>query len=249
MLTNQGLAGTTLETQVSPGNSGTSAAQLKTQNIMFVGNVPGVVASGPISLNGQTLIIKGAPFTGVPTDFTFYYKNAPVNGDTAVAEALFTKWNTTTNSRDTLAYGAGLYTNSVSAFTLATVPIVWFAAGTPDTCVMLFTYSIGGAPQVNSTFTIDDVMMVYPTGVSEPFMGNYSLYPNPANDVVNIVTKDVAADKVMIYDLTGRKVATETFNDKKAVINTALFAEGLYIYRIYDAKGNELKNSKFTVAR
>ena len=42
--------GTTLETQVSPGNSGASACQLQTQNVPFVGLLPGVIASGSITL-------------------------------------------------------------------------------------------------------------------------------------------------------------------------------------------------------
>jgi hypothetical protein len=241
--------GTTLETQVTPGNSGASACQLQTQNVPFVGILPGVISSGPIVTSGTSILVKGAPFTGTPTDYTFYYKFTPVGTDTAGTEAIFTKWNTTTNMRDTIAYGFAGITAATSTFTLGSVPILWFGVGTPDSVTVVFISSATSAPQVNTTFIIDDVTMVYPLGIAEPFMGTYNVYPNPSNDHVTISCRDEKAVKAVIYDLTGREVANGSFADSKVKFNTSALPEGLYIYRVTDENGIEMKNGKITIAR
>ena len=94
MLSGLGLPGTTLETQVSPGNSGTLACQLKTQTVVLIGqDLPGVINSAPITYSSQ-VDFGLSPYSGTPTDYTFYYKFSPVSGDTAATQVIFTKWNT-----------------------------------------------------------------------------------------------------------------------------------------------------------
>jgi hypothetical protein len=249
MLTNLGITGTTLETPVTPSFAGTNACQLKTQNVPLLGaNLSGLVCSGPVSYTGSGISFKGRPYTSQPTDYSFQYKYTPVAGDTAVSQVVFTKWNGT--SRDTLAYGGMIYTAAASAFTLSTIPIVWINPALPDSVTMIFASSSGAVPQINTTFIIDDIQMNFALGVSEPFMdNNFSVFPNPASDLVNFTTTNDKADNVMIFDLAGREVAREKFFEKKAQINIDLLPAGLYIYHILDIDGNELKSSKLTISK
>ena len=252
MLTANGVSGTTLETQVSPGHSGTSACQLKTQTIAALAkNLPGVICSGPITLGGSTINYGGIPYNFNPTGYTFFYKFAPAGVDTAGTETVFTKWNTGTNSRDTLGIGALLFTTTTASFTQATVTINWLLSGTPDSCTMIFISSVGKTPQVNTTFIIDDVNMAgVAAGISQPFMLNaYSVYPNPATDVLNIVTKNERAAKVQIYDAIGRLIDVVPFENNKAQVNTQAYNTGFYIYRIVDAQNAQLTSSRFSVAK
>src|ERR1700752_453564 len=89
LLTALGLPGTTLETQVSPGQIGSSAVQLKSQSIGGPDPTPGLISSGPMTTSN----LYGAPFATRPGSFSFYYKFSPVGGDTAVVSTTFTKWN------------------------------------------------------------------------------------------------------------------------------------------------------------
>ncbi|MBC7864798.1 MAG: T9SS type A sorting domain-containing protein, partial [Bacteroidia bacterium] len=218
MLTSFG-ASTTLETQVSPGNSGSSAAQLQTQLVALVATtLPGVISSGPITYAGG-IDIKGSPYTQNPSSFDFYCKYAPVNGDTALAQAVFTSWNGT--SRDTLGFAGTYIIGAQATFLQVNCPITWLLGGAPDTVSMVFISSSGTTPQANTTLTIDDVNMNLVTGVKEPFMLNtYSVYPNPAVNELNIVSKDQKAVKANIYDVTGRMIQTVDFVNGKAKLNT-----------------------------
>ena len=250
MLTNLGLPGSTLETQVSPGNSGTSACQLKTQNIPLVGDFPGVINSGSISLGAQ-VDFGLSPYTGMPTDYTFTYKFSPVSGDTAGTQVIFTKWNTATNMRDTIGYGGDYIVGAASSFTLRSIPITWIVPGTaPDSVSMIFVSSVGAIAQVNTTLTIDDVNMVLPLGITEPFMFNEVIaFPNPATDVVNFSSKNQETSSVEIFDFSGKRVAEANFQNGKVSFNTTELLNGVYMYRISDSEGSELKVGKFSVSK
>ena len=249
------VSGTTLESQVSPGNSGSSACELKTQsvNLLLIGAItaPGIVNTGSISLDmaSGSPVFGRLPYTAMPSGYSFYYKYTPVNGDTAASIIYFTKWNSATSSRDTLG-GGGTYINgTTSSFTMITVPITWVGSTAPDSVQLMFISSAGAAPQVNTSLIIDDVNMIVPIGMNEQVSGAYNVFPNPANEVLNIVSKDNKAVKVEVYDFTGKVVATEIFTENKVRVNTEAFPGGMYIYRILDAQGKELKTNKFSVAK
>ncbi|MFN5183203.1 MAG: T9SS type A sorting domain-containing protein [Bacteroidota bacterium] len=256
MLSSTGLiSGTTLETQVSPGNSGSSACELKTQTVtlLLVGSfdVPGIVNSGPLTLD----LASGAPsfgripYTAMPSGYSFYYKYAPVNGDTAATICYFTKWNSSTNSRDTVGGGGTLINGTTSGFTMLTVPITWAGTTAPDSVQMFFLSSAGAAPQINTSLIIDDINMIVPIGMNEQVSVPFSVFPNPATDHVNIVCKDNRASKVEVYDFTGKRVAFDNFVDSKVRVNTESLPGGVYIYRVIDSNGKELRSSKFSVAK
>jgi hypothetical protein len=78
LFTSLGVTGTTLETQVSPGQLGNFAVQMKTQNVPGPGVTPGVISSGSMTLSA----FYGAPYAFNPTSFSFYYKFSPVSGGT-----------------------------------------------------------------------------------------------------------------------------------------------------------------------
>lgn len=251
MLTGLGVTGTTLETQVSPGNSGTSACQLMTQTVLLLQTtVPGVINSGPITYGAQVDFAL-TPYSGTPSDYTFYYKFSPVSGDTAGTQVVFTKWNTGTNSRDTIAYGGDLIVGAANNFTLRSVPITWLVTGVaPDSISMIFLSSAGFVAQPNTKFIVDDVNMVFPLGITEPFMLNeISVYPNPATDLVNFSTKNPSAANVDVFDFSGKRVASQSLENGTSSVNTSNYAAGVYLYRILDENGKELKSSKFSVAK
>lgn len=61
-------------------------------------------------------------------------------------------------------------------------------------------------------------------------------YPNPANDVLNIITSEKAV--VELLDLQGREVisATSAYANEKLEINTSTISNGTYLLKVYNDK-------------
>lgn len=77
-----------------------------------------------------------------------------------------------------------------------------------------------------------------------------SIYPNPANDHLNIVLKNVTAEKISIsiFDMTGKlalKCPVEN-SSEPIQLNTAILPTGVYFYRIY-ADAKEVQTSRLVV--
>ena len=58
------------------------------------------------------------------------------------------------------------------------------------------------------------------------------LYPNPANNVLNIVSNAAGINSVKIYNLNGQEVLNTEVNTNQIKINTSSLATGLYIVDI-----------------
>ena len=65
------------------------------------------------------------------------------------------------------------------------------------------------------------------------------LYPNPANDFVTIQSDDpsVSLKQLEVYDVTGRKVMSETLFGQNQGLNIAKLHEGIYHFRIQTDNG------------
>ena len=87
---------------------------------------------------------------------------------------------------------------------------------------------------------IDNVRIVDGTGVEE-FDGTISIYPNPANNVLNISSSE-SVEQVVIYNVAGQVVMTENGNVQS--MNISNLASGSYIVRIQTVDGN-ISNQRF----
>ena len=85
-------------------------------------------------------------------------------------------------------------------------------------------------------FTSEWVGPVYSTliklGTEDTALNNFSVYPNPAKDVINIKTDD-KIKKIDIYSLDGKKIAEETAPS----INVSKYSQGNYLMMIYFENG------------
>jgi len=71
------------------------------------------------------------------------------------------------------------------------------------------------------------------TSVTEVSSNNdIALYPNPANDVLNIKLKNFTNSRITIYDNTSRIVNTVKVNATTTTVNTANLAKGIYFVEI-----------------
>lgn len=85
-------------------------------------------------------------------------------------------------------------------------------------------------------FTSEWVGPVYSTliklGTEESALNNFSVYPNPAKDIINIKADD-KIKKIDIYSLDGKKIAEETASS----INISKYSQGNYLMMIYFENG------------
>ncbi|MCR4827788.1 MAG: choice-of-anchor J domain-containing protein, partial [Bacteroidales bacterium] len=92
---------------------------------------------------------------------------------------------------------------------------------------------------------LDNINVTAGTGVENHEL-NTTIFPNPANNVLNI-NANSNINRVEVYNMMGQMVGMYNVNDMNTQINTSNFANGVYTVRI--ATENGMSTQKFTVAR
>lgn len=241
--------GVTAET-VNPGE-GLKSVRMETKTGYAAGFGADTLA-GLISLNGDLLgnkMVKGIPYTSRPTSISYIYKNAPVNGDTAVFVIQLMK------AGQLLGIAGSNYSSSVSTWTTKTSTITYLLTGAPDTMIILATsskvafYSTPKKAQPGSTFWIDDIMLNFPVGVSEAIFSERVLaYPNPASSSIRFDLNNNKATSIRVTDITGKAVKTINVTSNLVDVNVYDLPAGLYIYQVFN-NGAVVYTDKFMVSK
>lgn len=81
------------------------------------------------------------------------------------------------------------------------------------------------------------------TGVNENLLSNLSVFPNPANDVVNVTNaENILVNGITVTDLNGRTVKAAKFDGvANAQINVSDLASGVYMMTVSSDKGSMTK--------
>jgi hypothetical protein len=87
----------------------------------------------------------------------------------------------------------------------------------------------------SNTITVD-VM----TGIEDVIFNNTAIYPNPANDMVNIKS-EFEIESIRIFNHAGQAVASEIVDSKFYQFNTSQFTPGLYLFQIETNEGTITK--------
>lgn len=127
--------------------------------------------------------------------------------------------------------GAGTSTDENPSYTYA-------ATGTYNVC--LTVTNAGGSNTTCEMVTISE------TGIEE-YLAGFSVYPNPANDILQFTLKGgIEAESVEIYDNTGRTVYLQSGIQTKSIPLEA-FSEGLYWISVHT--GDIQLRSSFVISR
>ncbi len=216
--------------------SGSSACEI---NTIHVANkppgrpIPDYTASIFIGRSVNFVPAMGAPYTYSPNKFVFWYKYIPKGTDTAIALVTLTRWNTTTNKRDTIGLGASPIPDSTSIYTKREVAINYFDNKMPDTLIILFTSSAVSANQTGSKLIIDDMDLVGGNiGIAAQTENELEIYPNPAKNVVNIgLGKFIENVHISVCDMQGKNVYSRTYSGGNLSIQTNAFVPGVYVVK------------------
>jgi hypothetical protein len=98
--------------------------------------------------------------------------------------------------------------------------------------------------QSSATFTVNDVSVgSYQTSAIK-------VYPIPASSELIFDFHSVSAKTIIVYEISGRMVETIDVRSKSFIIKDVQnYASGMYIYRIVDTNGQQLKSDKFNIVR
>src|SRR5690554_5364372 len=71
----------------------------------------------------------------------------------------------------------------------------------------------------------------------------FNLYPNPATNIVNITNNEnMAVQQIMVYDVAGKQLSTQTFNNETEIqLNVENLASGVYMLHIQTNEGTAVK--------
>ncbi len=90
----------------------------------------------------------------------------------------------------------------------------------------------------DNEYYLDDFYFGYfPLGVEENTLADFSVYPNPANDEVNILFNE-EIEEVRIYDLSG-KLLLSGFSEKK--VDVSALTTGLYFMELSSIYGKSIQ--------
>lgn len=93
---------------------------------------------------------------------------------------------------------------------------------------------------------IDDITVAAGTGIQEVANNSTVVYPNPANNVIN-VNSTSNINGVEIYTIAGQKVADYTANGTQTAISVSNLSNGMYLMKINTENGTSVQ--KFNVVR
>lgn len=93
------------------------------------------------------------------------------------------------------------------------------------------------------TLSVDDVLVTGTLSNNEVLSSNFSTFPNPVNEVVNIKSaSNYTINSVSITDLNGRTIKTVEFNNlSEAGLNVAELNAGVYFLNITSDAGKAVK--------
>lgn len=212
-------------------------------------SAPAIVASYPMSLNSSTSSVTSGT-VNVTSPFPI---SAPFTGNCQVladATGTLVLPGRTFNDIIRLTTTQNLIATSTATINLLTYD--YYSPSSSKAAILSVQTSTIASFSGTSTQTITTLQKDFTTvGLKETKAGNTSLsvFPNPASNLVNFSTENGAAYKVAVFDITGKTVATELFEDGKTKLNVSSWNNGIYLYTVIGNNNQVLNTGKFNVNR
>ena len=234
-------------TKGTPGYGGSNSyIKLTARSLGAFGTVPGLVVTGSINTTTQA-VYGGFPCSTRPVSMGGFFQHMATGTGGAIV-CVFTSWNSTTMSTDTIGAGALTLTGMAMSWSGFTVPITFFASGNPDTCQIIMMTSVTNVT-ANDYLWVDDLAFNFNTGIEDHDVKslNASVFPNPCSEffTLNYACDNNETFQVDVTDITGKIFQQETMNamagENKFDFDVADLSSGLYFVTI---RNNELIETK-----
>lgn len=234
-------------TKGTPGSPGTSYLKL-TSKTLSTSVVNGIAVSGV--LDSMTMKPKsGFACTLQPVSFTGKWQHMIYGSSQGSVKAVLTKWNVSSNRRDTVAVAAQTLAGMAMSWANFSINFTYISSTVPDSCIIELKAS-GSAPTNNDYLWVDNLSFTGSvTGLekSSSFLNNVVIYPNPSAECINLDLniKSSQAITFEISDINGKLIrlisAGVLSGQTKQSIDISDIAKGTYILKISGENASETK--------
>lgn len=149
---------------------------------------------------------------------------------TIAAQTTILRAQTAVTANTWTQYTSTPTTAAFRSFTAPTAGIYYFA----------FRYTAPAHTDANFGYAaIDNVTLTSPTaGIDTTDLKGFSVFPNPASNVVTVANANAVVNGLVVADLNGRTVKTAKFDGvNEATVNVSDLASGVYMLTISSDKG------------
>ncbi len=198
-------------------------------------------AIGDAAASNTWIFSRGLNLTaGTQYTLQYYARKANLAGLTAVSNLTVKAGTAKTSLGQTITIQT-LNNYSPTAYTLQTAT---FTPSTSGVYYIGFNYTAPAHTAAqNSGIFIDNVSVTAAAGTNDFLASKLSIYPVPANDVINIANaENILINGAEIVDLNGRTVKVAKFNGvSEASINISDLASGMYMMTVSSDQGTLTK--------
>lgn len=192
---------------------------------------------------GDTTIAVGSslPLTVVLTN----YGPASVVEGTTVTMAMYIDGTNAGGGTVTVPAGMTIAATESVMMPFNPIDLSTLPAGTYEFCVGTDGTSLGADPVATNNKHCFQ-LTVGTASVQENSLNSFVAYPNPANDLINVVSP-VAFETVRLFDMTGREVYSFNAKTTTHAINVSSFETGMYFLVL--ESNNTTSTKKISIAR
>ena len=233
-------------TKATPGNPGSFYLRLTSKTI-GPGVVNGIAVCG--KLDSLTMLPKsGIPYTTRPQSFTGRWQHMIYGTSQGSLSVTLTRWNTTTNMRETVATANQTLSGMAMSWANFTINFVYQNGSAPDTAI-IFLKASGTVPTNNDYLWVDNLAFTGIVAGTEELtsLNAISVFPNPVshNLIVAINSTTEQETVIEIADLTGKVILKKDLGQIKgnseSHIDISTLPAGTYLVSIITATGSETK--------
>lgn len=241
--------GTTVVSKSTDHQSGSYSARLESKEILMIGEIPGFLTCGQLTIDISTLsfeVTGGAPVFDMPTHLKGYYKYLPKGGDScAIGIGLFKTIIDTVAGNTTTEVGVGYFStrDTVSDWTLFSAWIDYYVAEQPDTMNIIALSSAQEDMTPGTVLFLDNLFLDYTVGVdpTDPAAG-VSVYHDQETSrlLVFCQFEQPQQTTITLYTIVGTplvRLPSEWISTGKQIVACDHLPKGIYILEvIHDGK-------------
>jgi hypothetical protein len=200
-------------------------------------------------------LLQQNAYTKRPLSFKFSYKCTPQLGDELLVGVQLTR----TLNGELIVIGEGYFTSSKieNKWVSKVVTIDYYTTDTPEKIHIMalssanavITNGIHGFAKIGSTLFLDDIKLRVTKEETLTTQSYVHVYPNPAKEYINVETNFSLAQKIEIYNLSGKLLIAASIG-QYSKIDISKLPSGTYIYKVFSEQSDRITaTNKFNVVR
>ena len=181
----------------------------------------------PVSIKSDDLIYA--------VDFSLKYDHNALQYDTTINVTTYLQGLSFYNTNDsTIRFTSSTFTPCTNDTTLAIIKFILIAPSFTNGSI----FTLKGL--LNGTSCSTKYVPPSPVGLAENSITNFTVYPNPAQELVSINFEN--AFRLEVINIVGQTVYSENIEGINSItIDASEYGNGIYFVKLYTSKGNGLQ--------